>query len=412
MQVSGRSLANQPWRDLPVEVATVLRPRLDGIALEMIEVIRQQVRGYRRPLDSAFGRDLVAAVRRALHQFVELIENPDGSQRDNVVFFRGLGRTEFRVGRSMDLLQAAYRVGARVACHRYVEIARAAALPTDTVLSLSEAVLAHINALAEESVRGFADAESQSSGQRSRQRRALAERLLERDPDPAASLEPLAAQAEWALPTSIACLTTRKPSNGDSGVLAELDDSVLVLPRGSELHLLLPDPDANGTLGEVEAALRGRTTVLGPTVPLRKAWLSMNCARLVLRLANRGLADLAGLVPATEHLGNAVLLLANDQISDVLSEHALGSLTALASGKAQRLEETLDALLASWGRSAPEVASTLGIHPQTARNRLRQLDELLGDRLADPTFRFEAEIVLRTRALLRSMQGESPTGAN
>ncbi|WP_216206528.1 helix-turn-helix domain-containing protein [Amycolatopsis aidingensis] len=410
MQVSGRSLARQPWRDLPVEVATVLRPRLDSIALEMIEVIRQQVRGYRRPLDSPFGHDLVAAVRRALHQFVELIENPDGSQRENVVFFRGLGRTEFRAGRSMDLLQAAYRVGARVACHRYVEIARAAALPTDTVLLLSEAVLAHINALAEESVQGFADAESQSTGQRSRQRRALAERLLDRDPDPAFSLEPLAAQAEWTLPRNIACLTMRKPTNGDSSLLAGLDDSVLVLPRGGELHLLLPEPDTTGLLGELTAALRGRVAVLGPTVPLRKAWLSMNCARLVLRLGKRGLVDLTGLVSATEHLGNALLLLAHDQIGDVLPERTLGSLTTLASGKAQRLEETLEALLSSWGRSAPEVASTLGIHPQTARNRLRQLDELLGDRLTDPTFRFEAEVVLRTRALLRSAQDSSPTG--
>ena len=57
----------------------------------------------------------------------------------------------------------------------------------------------------------------------------------------------------------------------------------------------------------------------------------------------------------------------------------------------------------SWGRTAPEVADALHIHPQTARNRLRQLDELFGDRLTDPTFRIEALLALRTRALrLRS----------
>ncbi|MBW1597789.1 helix-turn-helix domain-containing protein [Streptomyces sp. JJ38] len=54
----------------------------------------------------------------------------------------------------------------------------------------------------------------------------------------------------------------------------------------------------------------------------------------------------------------------------------------------------------SWGRTAPEVARALGIHPQTARQRLRQLDALFGERLADPRFRFEALLALRTRAAL------------
>jgi hypothetical protein len=42
------------------------------------------------------------------------------------------------------------------------------------------------------------------------------------------------------------------------------------------------------------------------------------------------------------------------------------------------------------------------VHPQTARNRIRQLEALLGDRLADPAFRLEAQVVLRIRALLRT----------
>ncbi|MEU8986326.1 helix-turn-helix domain-containing protein [Streptomyces sp. NPDC048558] len=45
------------------------------------------------------------------------------------------------------------------------------------------------------------------------------------------------------------------------------------------------------------------------------------------------------------------------------------------------------------------MAQALGIHPQTARRRLRRLEELFGDRLADPRFRFEALPALRTHAL-------------
>ncbi|ATY13410.1 PucR family transcriptional regulator [Amycolatopsis sp. AA4] len=47
--------------------------------------------------------------------------------------------------------------------------------------------------------------------------------------------------------------------------------------------------------------------------------------------------------------------------------------------------------------SAPEFAGILGVHPQTARNRLR--NALFGDRLHDPDARFGLEISLRARKL-------------
>ena len=133
---SRNHLVRNPWAELPVTVADALRPNLDAIANEMIDVIRREVPHYRRPLDSELGRDLVAAVRRALFQFVELVENPNGPQEHNSTFFRRLGKAEFLTGRTMDELQAAYRVGARVGSRRYTEIAQAIGLPTGTVLLL------------------------------------------------------------------------------------------------------------------------------------------------------------------------------------------------------------------------------------------------------------------------------------
>ncbi|QKW10911.1 helix-turn-helix domain-containing protein [Streptomyces sp. NA04227] len=97
-----------------------------------------------------------------------------------------------------------------------------------------------------------------------------------------------------------------------------------------------------------------------------------------------------------------VHLLNSRHIGRLLADRALAPLHELPPGKAARLAETLDALLLSWGRTAPEVADALHIHPQTARNRLRQLDELFGPRLTDPTapdLRIGALLALRTRAL-------------
>jgi DNA-binding PucR family transcriptional regulator len=41
------------------------------------------------------------------------------------------------------------------------------------------------------------------------------------------------------------------------------------------------------------------------------------------------------------------------------------------------------------------------VHPQTVRYRLRQVDDLFGDQLRDPDRRFELEIALRARQMLR-----------
>jgi hypothetical protein len=406
-QAARNHLIRNPWTELPVVVADALRPNLDVIATEMVDVIRREVPRYRRPLDSELGRDLVAAVRRALFQFVELIENPDGPQEHNSTVFRRLGKAEFLTGRNMDELQAAYRVGARVGSRRYTEIAQALGLPTGTVLLLSEAVLVHINELANESVRGYTEARLRSIGDMANRRRALAERLLERSPDPAgASLEILAHQAEWALPSQLACVVVDAPGI-ELVPDATLDGDILALPRGGEAVLFVPGREVTGRVDRLRRMLSWRMAAIGPSVTPAETWLSAHCARLALREARRGrLAVQGDLVVADEHLANLILL-GGEHIGRLLSTDVLAALSDLPAGKASRLEETLHALLRSMNRSAPEVATALGVHPQTARYRLRQLEELFGDRLTDAEFRFAAELVLRGRSLERTPRDHS-----
>jgi len=396
---------DNPWTALPVMVADALRPNLDAIASEMVDVIRREVPRYRRPLDSELGRDLVAAVRRALVQFVELIENPTGPQEHNSTFFRRLGKAEYLTGRNMDELQAAYRVGARVGSRRYTEIAQAVGLPTGTVLLLSEAVLVHINELANESVRGYTEARLRSVGDLAARRRALAERLLERSPDPAgAKLEVMSYQAEWPLPETLACVVVDVPGL-ELVPDATLDADVLVLAYGGEALLFVPGPDEPARVTRLRRLLSWQVAALGPSVPPAEAWLSARCARLALRHARHGLLTLTDdMVVADDHLAELILL-GGEHIGRLLSTDVLSALSDLPAGKASRLEATLAALLRSMNRSAPEVATALGIHPQTARYRMRQLEGLFGDRLADPDFRFAAELVLRGRILRR---GTSP----
>ncbi|WP_158847883.1 helix-turn-helix domain-containing protein [Saccharothrix deserti] len=90
-----------------------------------------------------------------------------------------------------------------------------------------------------------------------------------------------------------------------------------------------------------------------------------------------------------------------------LAGQAADLFAGLPRGKAARLTETLEALLASRHRTATEVATALGIHAQTARYRLRQLDLILGDRLDDPQFRLRIQLSLRADRLRRGFPGQS-----
>ncbi|WP_189302600.1 helix-turn-helix domain-containing protein [Streptomyces cinerochromogenes] len=405
MQVPDEVFTRRPWHELPPALAVVLRPRMDAIATDMIGVIRDEVPAYRRPLDSALGRDLAGSVRRAIGQFVELTEEPHSRQEHHVRHFRTLGRLEFLNGRTTDALQAAFRVGARVGARLYAETARSASLPLEVVMPLHEAVLTHINVLSNESVKGYAAAQALAEGGLQRSRRTLAACLL--DQQRAARrdvVESLARQAQWPLPDAVACLLVRQGAGGGrlSGPGQEGGADVLALTHGADLVLIVPAPESNGTVERLRTAVRGRTAALGPAVPPRDAWVSLHCARLMLAghavtAAGDGTAGgafvRAGDGLAEAHLRHGI------HIGRLLGDRTLGVLRDLPPGRAARLAETLDALLMSWSRTAPEVARALGIHPQTARKRLRRLEELFGDRLSDPAFRFEALLALRTRAL-------------
>ncbi|MFE0678488.1 helix-turn-helix domain-containing protein [Streptomyces sp. NPDC058867] len=396
--------APTPWHELPPVLAPLIHARTESIVRDMVAAIITEVPAYRRPLESATGRDLIEAIRLTLLQFAELVEHPDSSQDQLLSHFRELGRVEFRNGRTTDSIQAAFRVGARVGSRRYAEILQAAALPAELVVPLHEAVIIHISNLSNEAVAGFRAERLRSGGEVRRARRALVERLLEQPPaapgtSPAlSSLQSLAARAGWPLPELLTCVVVR-PAGGRI-VLPGAESELLTVQRGNDLVVIAPTTGAAfGPAERIRTALQGRAAALGPAVAPVEAWLSHQCARLALD--RRSALEVAGgvFVRAEEELADLCVIRAGT-MGRLLGRRALAPFAALPRGRARRLTETLEALLMSWGRTAPEVARALGIHPQTARRRLRQLDDLLGDQLMSPAFHFEALLALRTRAVL------------
>src|ERR1700730_8246640 len=132
-------IEGEPWRRLPATVADVIEPQIPALTGEMLDTIGRDVPEYARPLEGAFGRGIRVGVSEALRQFVALVRDPDAGREQSREVYVGLGRGELRPGGRPDSLQAAYRVGARVAWRRLAEAGLAAELAPETLTDLAEA---------------------------------------------------------------------------------------------------------------------------------------------------------------------------------------------------------------------------------------------------------------------------------
>src|SRR5919198_2793940 len=196
----------EPWERLPPEIAEVIEPELPAATEEILATIAREVPEYARPLEGAFGVGIRTGVTEALRQFVQLIRDPDAGREPGRDVYVGLGRGELRQGRTLDSLQSAYRVGARVAWRRVSAAARRHRVDPDQLAILAEAIFAYIDELSADSVEGYAQAQREQEGERQRRRRELLVVLLRDPPAEEAELRGAAQAAGWRLPRSAAPL--------------------------------------------------------------------------------------------------------------------------------------------------------------------------------------------------------------
>jgi hypothetical protein len=374
------------WRGLPPTVADVLEPELPAIAREVLAAIGREVPEYARPLEGAFGEAVRTGVDEALRRFISLIRNPDTVDDSGRQVYVALGRAELRFGRTLDALQAAYRVGARVAWRRFAEASHVAGLDHDIVARLAEAIFAYIDELSADSVEGYAQAQSDLAGERERRRQELVAALLGRaaGADPAA----LATSLTWRLPQTAATLAC--PTDRLAGLAHRLGPEALAAPFEGFGCVILPDAEGPGRRDAVRVAAAEREAAIGPDVPLDRLPLSWRLATAAVELA-----DGRNLTVADEHLG-ALLVHEAAPVVERIAARRLAPLTELTPSSRSRMASTALAYVQHAGNAAA-MARDLHLHPQTARYRIARLRELLGDQVDDPDARFELEAALRAQ---------------
>ena len=280
------ALDDEPWRDLPVQIADLIEGEVEPISAEILESIAREVPEYARRLEGRFGRGIRRGVGEALAQFVALIRDPDAGRDSGREVYLALGRGEQRAGRTLDSLQAAYRIGARVAWRRFADACRRAGVGTEPLSLLAEAVFAYIDELAADSVEGYAQAQTEVEDVRRRRRRELLVLLLGDPPADAADLTAAARAAAWDVPAGLAALAC--PEEALARVARRLPPEALTTVVDGEGCVLLPDPEGPGRAEALARVAAEARVALGPTVAPTAAAESWSLALALLRAESAG----------------------------------------------------------------------------------------------------------------------------
>ena len=388
------------WHKVPPEqvqrFAGLAMQQVPAIAQDILRAMREEYPGLELTTDEKGEPKALLAIRLALENFVARLTADIERPRELPEVFREFGRTQAERGRRFDSLQAIYRLNVRLAWRSLAELGQKVDMPPPAMYELAESAFEYLDELVSHSLDGYAEVAAGQAGERLRRQRLLIDLLLtEHRTDPTPALAERAAALDWPLPDEVAVVVLLRPAQ--QLVTPALGEEVLQDMEGEHPRLVLPDPDAPGRIERLHRAMGGWSGAIGPSVPVTRAATSLRWAAAAVDMIQKGLLPQDRLLRCSDHTEALVLLPAEELIDD-LARRRLAQLTEAGPEHARRLAETLLAWLETQG-GAPEVAARLGVHPQTVRNRLRQIRDLWGEDLDDPDRRFELELALRTRRL-------------
>ncbi|WP_327327508.1 helix-turn-helix domain-containing protein [Streptomyces sp. NBC_01210] len=389
------------WREVPRlrarRFAALAMAEVPALAQVILVEIRKEFPGLPLVVDDSGEPMALIGIRRALEDFVDhLVVEEDRPHGRQLEVFQEFGRGEVLHGRSLDSLQAIYRLGVRLAWRRLAEIGQQVEIPPPAMYELVESGFEYLDGLVAQSVRGYVEAAAREAGERLRlQQRLISLLLSEHRTKPADALAEHAERIGWPLPEQVAVGVLLRPA--PESVAPAVGQDVLLDMEYEQPRMVVPEPDAAGRPELLERAMTGWSGAMGPPVPLADAAKSLHWACAAVRLMERGLLPAGQVLQCTEHT-EALVLLPPEELIEDLARRCLAPLDQCAPAHSRRLVETLLAWLETRG-GAPEVAARLGVHPQTVRYRLRQIRALLGDEVDDPDRRFKLELVLRARRL-------------
>ena len=331
-----------------------------------------------------------SAAELAVRRLVTLADAGGSAADLEHELFEEIGRIQWRQGRDLTALLAAYQVGARVFWHSVSATAVELQVPPRTLAALAEAVFLFVDKLSSSSARGFVMEQSEAAATRERLRDELVGLLLSDRAD-ADAVRAAARRAGWQVPETVAVVLANPENPTARSVLARMDPSSLVFSRPPLMGAIVPDPARPGLRRRLVQSLSGAEAVVGMAVPLDGLPASVYVAEIAARLQQTGVIP-EDPVFTDKHL-DAIIVHRDARLLEALRSQVLGPLTATSPASQERLQETLAAWLRHMG-DRQAVAAELHVHPQTVRYRLARLHELFGPDLDDPDTRARLALAL------------------
>jgi hypothetical protein len=399
----------------PIIGTTQLGELLPPLVQQLPEVISEVVDELRLewPQYAQFLADdpesVLERAELALHRLVALAErgaveeiSAGGLSVEAVALFEELGRIEWREGRSLATLMAAYRAGARAAWRHISRTALQRDVPGATVALLAEAVFVFIEDLSNASARGYVEEQRASAAERERVRAELAEMLMT-ERSAGSTITAAAARAGWPLPATVALVVVDAQRTGAHELLGRLDATCLPVRRPEMNGAIVPDPEGPGRRDRLATALAGLGAVVSTAVRPSELPLTVESSVVALGLLRAGIVVDDPFFVADRY--DVLLVHRDDRLRELLREQTLAPLAKLSPGGRARLEETLTAWLMHMGDQR-RIAEALHVHPQTVRYRLGRLRQQFGPALDDPAERLRLTLALCWQSI--SMSPLSP----
>lgn len=391
-----------PLGPLPQEFAAIMRPELPSLIKEIGVEVTRAYPEYARLLDGPNGQAIRVGVEQSLSSFVDLVAEPSASTSLRDDMCRRFGRFEAYEGRTMETLQGAYRLGARVALRRAKKVGRShnfSLLPCSVSPTRSSPTSTSSNPSPGRASwrcsRRPANRPRPCAG-------CLLHLILAGRPSPRTAIAELCEQTGWALPDEVTLVAVRSPAALDRAVA---DRDLLADLSAPQPHLLIPGAFDDARRRMLDEALLGTHAAIGLTVPIALASDSIRWARRVLELVDTNIIDDAPVILCENHL-ITLWLLSDPVLVDQLAQRELAPISGISTTRRERLVETLRIWLDTRGTAA-HMGELLDVHPQTVRYRMRNLESIFGEQLTDPESRFSTEAVLRALQL-RARGDETP----
>ncbi|OBA80342.1 hypothetical protein A9W99_19555 [Mycobacterium sp. 1164966.3] len=356
--------------------------RAPELGMAMADVLCREIDAYRD--GSVVTRDQVAesCVANVTFIFHSLAGEADVSPAEQTGTERALA------GVPLPAVMTAYRMGFRFMWEETLATARAAAIPTESILDATARVF-----FAQET---FTQAMSDAY------RQQLTAQILEREEERSALVEALLSrrmtdrQSLWEaadllrLPTSgpYVVVAAELPAIGKLGLPAienklsarDIRSAWRLLPDLQVGIVHLRPSDGHGAL--LEVLRQAATARVGISPPFHELSETSDALRYA-RLAVSGKPSSESLVAVFDDTPLAVAAVSAPEVMAKIKSSLLGRVDELPADERTVLLDTFQAWLQAGG-SANDTATLIYCHPNTVRHRLRRIEELTGRTLSRP----------------------------